>query len=53
MTKRGFMMFRAEGKQKKDLAYAALYGLVGLLSLLMDPDFHEEEQEAGHCMAAG
>ncbi len=53
MTKRGFMMFRAEGKQKKDLAYAALYGLVGLLSLLMDPDFHEDEQEAGHCMAVG
>ena len=37
LTKRGFLMFRAEGKRKKDLAYAALYGLSALLSLLMDP----------------
>lgn len=53
LTKRGFLTFSADGKKKKDLAYAALYSLVGLLSLLMDPEFHEEEQEAGHCMAAG
>jgi hypothetical protein len=53
MTKRGFLMFRAEGKRKKDLAYAALYALTALLSLLMDPEFHEDEAEAGHCMALG
>ncbi len=53
VTKRGFLMFRAEGKQKKDLAYAALYGLVALLSLLMDPEFHEQEESGEHCMACG
>lgn len=53
VTKRGFLMFRAEGKRKKDLAYAWLYALAGLLSLLMDPEFHEEEDESGCCMAAG
>ena len=54
VTKRGFLMFRAEGKQKKDLAYAALYSLAAILSLLMDPEFHEDEDEhAGFCMAAG
>lgn len=54
VTKRGFLMFRADGKQKKDLAYAFLYSLAGLLSLLMDPEFHEEDdEESGLCMAAG
>ncbi len=53
MTKRGFLMFRAEGKRKKDLAYAALYSLAALLSLLMDPEFHEDEEDAGHCMGVG
>lgn len=53
VTKRGFLMFRAEGKRKKDLAYAALYALAGLLSLLMDPEFHEEEEEAAACMGVG
>ncbi len=53
VTKRGFLMFRAEGKRKKDLAYAALYSLAGLLSLLMDPEFHEEEEEAAACMGVG
>ncbi len=53
MTKRGFLMFRAEGKRKKDLAYAALYALAALLSLLMDPEFHEDDENAGHCMAVG
>lgn len=42
MTKNGFLMFKAEGKRKKDLAYAALYALVAVLSIIMDPD-HEEE----------
>ena len=53
LTKRGFLMFRAEGKRKKDLAYAALYALTALLSLLMDPEFHEDDEDAGHCMAVG
>jgi hypothetical protein len=55
VTKRGFLMFRADGKQKKDLAYAALYSLAAILSLLMDPEFHEDESEegAGLCMACG
>ena len=53
LTKRGFLMFRAEGKRKKDLAYAALYGLSALLSLLMDPEFHEDEEDASHCMGIG
>lgn len=53
VTKRGFLMFRAEGKRKKDLAYAALYSLAGLLSLLMDPEFHEDEEEPGSFMAVG
>ena len=53
MTKRGFLMFRAEGKRKKDLAYATLYALSALLSLLMDPEFHEADEDAGHCMAVG
>jgi hypothetical protein len=53
ITKRGFLTFTAEGKKKKDLAYAALYGLTALLSLLMDPDFHEENESASHCMAMG
>jgi hypothetical protein len=35
------------------LAYAALYSLAGLLSLLMDPDFHEDEEEPGSFMAVG
>jgi len=39
--------------KNKDLAYAALYGLSALLSLLMDPDFHEENESASHCMAMG
>ena len=53
ITKRGFLTFTAEGKKKKDLAYAALYGLSALLSLLMAPDFHEENESASHCMAMG
>jgi hypothetical protein len=54
MTKRGFLMFRADGKRKKDLAYAYLYSLAGILSLLMDPEFHEDEESEGSCcMAAG
>ena len=53
VTKRGFLMFRAEGKRKKDMAYAALYSLAALLSLLMDPDFHEQEEESGAFMAVG
>jgi len=53
ITKRGFLTFTAEGKKKKYLAYAALYGLTALLSLLMDPDFHEENETASHCMAMG
>lgn len=53
LSKRGFRMFRADGRKKKDLAYAALYSLVGLLSLLMDPDFHEEDEEDGACMSVG
>jgi hypothetical protein len=28
-------------------------GLCHLLSLLMDPDFHEENETASHCMAMG
>jgi hypothetical protein len=28
-------------------------GLCLLLSLLMDPDFHEENESASHCMALG
>lgn len=50
ITKRGFLSFRAEGKRKKDLAYASLYALAGLLSVLLDPEFHEDEDEAEYCM---
>ena len=53
LTKRGFLMFRAEGKRKKDLAYAALYSLTALLSLLMDPDFHDDDPDPNLCMASG
>lgn len=53
ITKRGFLMFTAEGKKKKDLAYATLYSLVALLSLLMDPDFHEDDANSGQCMVVG
>ena len=52
VTKRGFLQLRAEGKRKKDLAYAALYALCALLSLLLDPDFHDaDDPDAGQCMA--
>ena len=53
MTKRGFLMFRAEGKRKKDIAYAWLYSLTALLSLLMDPEFHEDEGADDRCMVVG
>lgn len=52
LTRRGFLTFRAEGKRKKDLGYAALYGLVALLSLLKDPDW-EAEEAAEDCMVVG
>lgn len=51
-TRQGFRSFTAVGK--KDLAYACLYGLAGLLSLLHDPDFDAAgEADAGECMVAG
>lgn len=50
VTKRGFLMFRAEGKKKKDLGYAALYALAAVLSVLMDPDYDEEDEETSACM---
>lgn len=53
MTKRGFLRFTADGKKKKDLAYAAIYGLVALLSVIMDPDFHDDEDSSGDVMAIG
>ena len=49
VTIRGFLQFRAEGKRKKDLAYAAL---CAILSLLRDPDFHDDaDADPGQCMA--
>lgn len=51
LTKAGFLMFRAEGKRKKDLAYAALYGLMGLLSILLDPEWQEQDESDSDCMA--
>lgn len=53
MTKRGFLMFRAEGKRKKDLAYAFLYSIVAVLSLLMDEEFHEDDSAGSACIAVG
>ena len=32
---------------------AALYALTALLSLLMDPEFHEDDEDASHCMGIG
>jgi hypothetical protein len=46
LTKRGFLSFEAKGKKKKDGAYAFIYSLVAMLSLLMDPDFEDEDEEA-------
>lgn len=42
ITKNGFLTFTADGRKKKDMAYANLYALMGLLSFLMDPDFEDE-----------
>lgn len=38
MTSNGFHSFEAKGKRKKDIAYAALYGFIGLISLISDPE---------------
>ena len=46
VSKRGFLMFEAKGKKKKDGAYAFLYSLVGLLSLILDPDWEGEDEES-------
>lgn len=51
VNKSGFFSFDARGK--KDLAYAALMGLAGLLSLLRDPEFQPETKEESGCMAIG
>lgn len=51
VTKRGFLTFQAEGKRKKDLAYAFIYSLAGIMSLLMDPDFHEEDEDSARCVS--
>ena len=32
---------------------AALYSLTALLSLLMDPDFHDDDPDPNLCMASG
>ena len=45
-------MFRAEGKRKNDLDYAALYSLTALLSLLKDPDFHDDDPDPNLCMVS-
>jgi hypothetical protein len=47
----GFLSFTATGK--KDLAYASIMGLAGLLSLLKDPDFQESEGQDTDCMVMG
>ncbi len=38
LTQKGFHSFEAKGKRKKDLAYAALYGFIAILSLISDPE---------------
>lgn len=53
MTRRGFLRFTAEGKKKKDLAYAALYGLAALLSVLMDPERQDDDEDAERSMVLG
>jgi len=50
-NKTGFRSFRATGK--KDLAYAGLYGLAGLLSVINDPEFQSGETSGSDCMAVG
>lgn len=50
-SKRGFLMFEAKGKRKKDGAYAFLYALVAMLSLILDPDWEDSDEDAG--MVAG
>lgn len=49
-SRNGFKSFQAIGK--KDLAYACLYGLAGLLSMIHDPEFSATEAEDS-CMAMG
>lgn len=51
VSKQGFRSFTAIGK--KDLAYAALYGLAGILSLINDPDYLPGETANGDCMVMG
>lgn len=51
-TRQGFRSFDARGK--KDLAYAALYGLAGLLSLIHDPELQVGiRDDGGGCMVSG
>lgn len=50
-NKTGFRSFLAIGK--KDLAYAGLYGLAGLLSVINDPEFQSGETHGSDCMAVG
>jgi len=38
LTSNGFHSFEAKGKRKKDLAYAALYAFIGIISLITDPE---------------
>jgi hypothetical protein len=51
VTKQGFRSFTATGK--KDLAYAALYGLAGILSLIHDPELADRDSADPSCMAMG
>jgi len=47
LTKRGFLRFDTAGKKKKDLAYATIYSVAGMLSLLKDPEFLEADGPDG------
>jgi hypothetical protein len=53
MARGGFRIFRAEGRKKKDLAYAALYSLAALLSCLMDPENDPAAHGADEGLMAG
>jgi hypothetical protein len=51
VTRNGFLSFTSRGK--KDCAYAALYGLAAMLSLLNDPNFDPGSAQEEECMAFG